>query len=96
MFGLGSIYDVLIIAAFLGLQFFLSTRQSKFWGLILPVVFLVWRGTIIFTTDVNVLAEVLITAVGLLFLLGQFSAGRKQVKERQKKELEKMTSHDLN
>lgn len=96
MFGFGSIYDVLIIAAFLGLQFFLSTRHSMFWGLILPIAFLIWRGTIIFTSDVNVLAEILITVIGLLFLLGQFSAGRKQVKERQKKELEKMESHDLN
>jgi len=95
MFGFGDIYDVLIIAGFLGLQYFLSTRHSIYWGIILPVSFIVWRGIIIFTTDVNVLAQILITIVGLVFLLAQLSAGRKHLKEKQRKELEKMKSHDL-
>ena len=96
MFGTGDIYDVLIIAGFLGVQYFLATRNSFYWGAILPIAFLAWRGSIIFTADGKILSHILITILGLAFLIGQWTAGRKSLKEKRKKELEKIKTQDLN
>jgi len=95
MFGVGDIYDVLIIAGFLGVQYFLASRNSFYWGAILPIAFLIWRVFIIFTTDGKILSHVLIMLLGLAFLIGQWTAGRKALKEKQKQELEKMATKDL-
>ncbi|MFB1051014.1 hypothetical protein [Paraliobacillus sp. JSM ZJ581] len=95
MFGFGDIYDVLIIAGCLGVQYFLATRNSFYWGAILPIAFLIWRGSVIFTTEGRILSHVLIMLLGLAFLIGQWNAGRKSLKEKQKLELEKMVTRDL-
>ncbi|MCF3943414.1 hypothetical protein [Oceanobacillus alkalisoli] len=96
MFGYG-IYDVLIIAAFLGVQYFFSTRNNPFWGAIVPILFATWM-TISFING-NIESfwfYLIILIIGLLFLFEQWSEGRKSLKKKQEKELEKMQAHDLN
>lgn len=67
MFGFG-FYDVFIIAGILGVQHFLSTRDSVYWGALIPLVFVIWRTWILFNENENLLAYVLILLVGLAFL----------------------------
>lgn len=95
MFGFGDIFNVLIIAAFLGMQYFLASRNSIYWGALLPVAFIIWRVTLIFAMNDKVLAQVLIILVGLAFLIGQWVQGRKSLKNKQKKELLKMKALDI-
>ncbi len=94
MFGYG-LYDVFIIAGILGIQYFLSTRNSVYWGAFIPIIFLVWRSWILFNSNESILGHVLILLLGLAFLIGGWTEGRKSFHESRKKELEKMQSHDM-
>lgn len=94
MFGYG-LYDVFIIAGILLFQYFLSSRNSVFWGGVIPVIFVVWRTWLFFTEDISTLQNVLIMLVGLAFLIGGWYEGRKALEKRRKKELEKMALQDL-
>lgn len=96
MFGYG-IYDVFIIAAFLGIQYFLSTRNNPYWGALIPVVFTIWMTISLINGSINSLwFYFIILIIGLLFLLEQWDQGRKSLKKKHEKELEKMQAHDLN
>lgn len=94
MFGYGA-YDLFIIAGFLGIQYFFSTRNSLYWGGVIPVIFVVWRTWIFVTNDERVLSYVLVLLLGLAFLIGGWAEGRKSLTERRKKELNKMKSLDM-
>lgn len=95
MFGLG-FYDVFIMAGILGLQYFFSTRNSVYWGAFIPILFVGWI-TWMFTTAriESILAYILILLVVSMFLMEQWFSGRKSLKERRKKELDKMKSFDM-
>ena len=95
MFGFGDIYDVLIIVVLLGVQYFLASRKSIYWGALLPLGFLIWRIYLLVTTDESILAQVILLLVGLAFLSGPWISGRKSVKEKQKKELRKIQVRDI-
>lgn len=95
MFGFG-FYDVFIIAAFLGIQYFLSTRNSIYWGAIIPVVFVTWVTWMLVTGRIEsfiLYGAMLLLGIG--FLVNQWGAGRKSLHKQRKKELEKMKSHDM-
>lgn len=94
MFGYGG-YDVFIIAGFLGLQYFFSTRNSVYWGGIIPVIFVVWRTWLFFANNESFLSYVLVLILGLAFLIGGWVNGRKSLIEQRKKELNKMKSFDM-
>jgi len=94
MFGFG-FYDVFIIAGILGVQYFLSTRNSVYWGGLIPIVFVAWRTWIFFNESEKLLAYVLILLVGLAFLIGGWYEGRNALRKKRKQELDKMKSHDL-
>ena len=95
MFGFG-IYDVFIIAAFLGLQYFLSTRNNPYWGAFVPILFASWMTWSYATGGIDkLLVYILILIIGILFLLEQWNLGRESLKKKREKELEKMQAHDL-
>lgn len=94
MFGYGG-FDVFIIAGFLALQYFFSTRNSVYWGGVIPVIFVVWRTWIFINNDERVLSYVLVLLLGLAFLIGGWTKGRKSLTERTKKELNRMKSLDM-
>ena len=95
MFGFG-IYDVFIIAAFLGIQYFLSTRNNAYWGVVVPIIFASWLTWYFRAGGIDkLLAYILILIIGLLFLFEQWNLGRKSLKKKREKELVKMQSHDL-
>lgn len=96
MFGFG-IYDALIIAGFLGLQFFLSARDSAYWGAIIPVLFISWLTWLLVSGEIkSILAYLLILSIGFIVLLLEWSEGRKALRNRREKELAKMRSYDMN
>lgn len=94
MFGLG-FYDVLIIAGILGIQHFLSSRNSVYWGGLIPLTFVVWRTWVFVTEKGNFLAYLLILLVGLAFLIGGWYEGRKALHKKRDQELNKMKTQDL-
>lgn len=94
MFGFG-IFDVLIIAGILGVQHFLASRNSVYWGGLIPLAFVVWRTWMYFNGDEKFLAYILILLVGLAFLIGGWYEGRKALHKKRKQELDKMKSHDM-
>ncbi|AMO85334.1 hypothetical protein B857_03876 [Solibacillus isronensis B3W22] len=95
MFGFGDIYDFLIIVVLLGVQYFLASRKSFYWGALLPLGFLIWRIYLIVTNNDNIIVQVIIILLGLAFLSGQWVNGRKSVKDKQKKELLKIKVRDI-
>lgn len=94
MFGFG-FYDVFIIAGILGIQYFLSTRNSVYWGGLIPLVFIVWRTWILWNENENFLHFTLILLLGLAFLLAGWYEGRKALHKKRKQELDKMRSFDM-
>lgn len=90
-------YRLLIVVLVLAVQHFLSTRDKPYWGMILPVLYLV---TLVFlqvseTIEWSFLKLLLIAIVGELFLLGNWVNGRKVLSNKRLKELEKMKAQDI-
>ena len=94
MFGFG-FFDVFIIAGILGVQYFLSTRNSVYWGGLIPLVFVVWRTWILFNENEKFLSYALILLLGLAFLIGGWYEGRNALRKKRKQELDKMRSYDM-
>lgn len=89
-------YNAFIVAGFLAVQFFFSTRNNVYWGSVIPgayIVFLIWM----FVTHriENTVALILYLLLGLLFLIVEWNAGRKYLSQKRKKELDKIKTHDL-
>ncbi len=90
------LYRLLVIVGILAVQYFLSTRNNVYWGSVIPVayiVFLIWM----FVTNriESTLGFILYLLLGLLFLIAEWSAGRKSLSQKRKKELDKIKTHDL-
>lgn len=95
MFGFG-FYDVLIIAGFLGIQYFMSTRNSVYWGAVIPALFFTWLTWMLLTDRIeSILLYGVIILLGSFFLIEQWKEGRKSLRNQRKKELEKMKSYDM-
>lgn len=89
-------YRLFIIVGVLAAQYFLSTRNSRYWGAIMPVAYFVYLTWTFVTNRLeSPIAYILILLIGMLFLLAEWSSGRKSLHEKRKKELDKMTTHDL-
>ncbi len=93
---MNELISILLIITALTLQFFLSSRNNGYLGAIVPVLFLAWL-TWMFATDriESTLAYGLFLVIGLLFLLQQWSSGRRTFRKRSQNELEKMRKHDI-
>ncbi|WP_339283949.1 hypothetical protein [Oceanobacillus sp. FSL K6-3682] len=95
MFGFG-IYDAFIIAGFLAIQYFLSTRNSVYWGAIIPVLLVFWLTWSLYIGRIeSVLAYALILLVGMIVLAMEWHEGRVALSKRRNKELDKMKSQDI-
>jgi hypothetical protein len=89
-------YGVLIAAGVLAVQYFFSTRNSVFWGAIIPVAYIVVLTWMLVTNRIeSAIAFILILILGLLFLIAEWNGGRKYLREKRRKELDKMKTHDM-
>lgn len=87
----------LLAAAALALQYFLSSRHNAYFGAIIPLLFISGLTWMLFTDRVeSPLKYVLILGVILLFLLEQWSRGRKALRRNTQKELDRMNRQDIN
>ncbi|SHG09252.1 hypothetical protein [Ornithinibacillus halophilus] len=92
-----SFYGVFIIAGIFAIQFFFSTRRNVSWGAILPVAYIVLLTWLLVINRIGSSIEyILYLLLGLLFLIAEWSGGRKYLREKVKKELHKMNSLDIN
>lgn len=90
------LYRVLVIAGILAVQYFLSTRNNVYWGSVIPVAYIVFSIWMFATNRINsTLGFILYLLLGLLFLIVEWSAGRKSLNQKRKKELDKIKTHDL-
>ncbi|WP_242457573.1 hypothetical protein [Insulibacter thermoxylanivorax] len=90
-------YGVFIAAGVLGAQYFFSTRNHALWGAIIPAAYAVFITWLFVTNQIDhVMKYVLILLLGLLFLLGEWKSGRTYLREKRKKELDKMRAMDMN
>ncbi|VWX37691.1 hypothetical protein [Exiguobacterium oxidotolerans] len=89
--------SALFIAAGLGLQYLLSSKNNPYLGVIIPVLFvtgMTWR--YLEGGYNSFLAYILILGFGLILLFEEWSRGRKAMKKNQEKELEKIRTYDIN
>jgi len=89
-------YGALIAAGVLAVQYFFSTRNSVFWGGIIPVAYIVFLTWMFVTNRIDsTIAFILILIIGILFLIAEWNGGRKYLREKRRKELDKMKTHDM-
>ncbi|MCL1694694.1 hypothetical protein [Lysinibacillus sp. BPa_S21] len=92
------ILAILIAIVLIGIQSFLSRRTNVYWGAIVPILYLVfifgwWFNGI---ENVTTYSLIKVAVVGSVFLLGTWAKGRESLKNKRKKELEKMKLYDIN
>lgn len=93
---MNDVYRLLLIVAILAVQYFFSTRSSVYWGALIPGAYIVFSTWMFATHRIeSTLGFVLYLLLGMLFLIGEWGTGRKVVREKRKKELEKIKTRDL-
>ncbi|UOQ44896.1 hypothetical protein MUN89_02790 [Halobacillus salinarum] len=92
---MNEVMRLLLVVIILGFQFFLSTRNNVYWGGIIPALLVILMAYFVITERTELLHTILITGVGLLFLLAEWGKGRKELQKRRKKELNKMRTQDI-
>lgn len=93
---------LIIFIVLLALQIFLSLQKKRWYGLILPILYLIFAafgsfGSMFYTGDIGpVLITFLVLSIpaGVNFII--YLACRSKVKEKNTSELEKMNIQDLN
>ncbi|MCR8644958.1 hypothetical protein NV379_20090 [Paenibacillus sp. N1-5-1-14] len=89
-------YRLLIVVGILAVQYFFSTRNNVYWGSVIPVAYIVFLIWMFVTSRIESnLGFILYLLFGLLFLIAEWSAGRKSLSQKRKKELDKIKTHDL-
>lgn len=89
-------YGVFIAVGVLALQFFFSTRENPYWGVIIPIAYSGLLTWMLVTNQIDSsLKYVLILLLGILFLYAEWKSGRKHLQEKREKELAKMQVRDL-
>lgn len=88
-----SYLPVLICAAILALQYFLSRTRNKIIGLILPIVLII---VVIYMYNTGIIKlgiihTLILTVIALLFLLGQWLEAQKANEKKSENELENET-----
>ncbi|RIO76160.1 hypothetical protein [Staphylococcus gallinarum] len=88
-----SYLPVLIYAAILALQYFLSRTRNKIIGLILPIVLII---VVIYMYNtgiikLGIIPTLILTVIDLLFLLGQWLEAQKANEKKSENELENET-----
>jgi hypothetical protein len=89
-------YGALMAACVLAVQYFFSTRNNVFWGGIIPVSYIVFLTWMFVTNRIeSTIAFILILIIGILFLIAEWNGGRKYLREKTRKELDKMKTYDM-
>ncbi|RNC97623.1 hypothetical protein [Lysinibacillus halotolerans] len=90
-------YRLGIIVLVFAVQHFLSTRNERYLGSIIPIGYLAFI-LYVYTTDIvdwSILKLALYFILGEAFLIGYWISGRKIVANKTQKELEKMKAREI-
>lgn len=86
----------IIIFLMSALQYFMATRNIFLFGFIIPVIYTITMTWLFFTDKIeSITMYIVLLIVGLIILIGQWTSGRKSLKNRQKRELSSMKKNDL-
>ncbi|MCP3742024.1 hypothetical protein [Rossellomorea sp. BNER] len=89
-------YGVFIVAGVLAVQYFFSTRNSIYWGAVIPVSYIVFLTWMLVTNRIeSTIGFILSLLLGILFLIAEWNGGRKYLHKKRRKELDKMKTHDM-
>ncbi|ENH95674.1 hypothetical protein J416_14867 [Gracilibacillus halophilus YIM-C55.5] len=84
---------ILIMTA---IQYFMATRSSPLWGIIMPLGFVAVMTWMIITNQIDSTVKyTILLIVGLLLLIEEWVRGRKSLNNKRQIEMNKMKSHDL-
>jgi hypothetical protein len=91
---------ILFLAAIviIGVQYYLSRRNNQYWGAILPVIYIAFfvYGSLSGVFKEGKGVSIFLAAFGgTVVLLSLWVSGRQAVKDKRKKELEKIELHNL-
>ncbi|MGA4514302.1 nicotinamide riboside transporter PnuC [Staphylococcus caledonicus] len=91
------IFPVLLFAAIMAAQYFLSRTGNKLIGLIIPIITVIVMVYLHVTgfLQLKLIGTIILTVIALLFLLRQWNNAQKDNKEKAKNEMNKMKSKDL-
>ena len=91
------IFPVLLFAAIMAAQYFLSRTGNKLIGLIIPIITVIVMVYLHVTgfLQLKLIVTIILTVISLLFLLRQWNNAQKDNKEKAKNEMNKMKSKDL-
>lgn len=65
-------------------------------GAIIPVAYIVVLTWMLVTSRIeSAIAFILILILGILFLIAEWNGGRKYLREKRRKELDRMKTHDM-
>lgn len=87
--------QLLLIVITFGFQYFLSKRDSIYWGFLIPAIFVAAMTYFVLVGQLKVLTAFLVVVVGVAFLMEEWFRGRKDLKKERTQELNKMKSQDI-
>ncbi len=91
------LYNLFIIVGVFAVQYVLSTRDHVIWGAVIPVAYIAFSTWMLITDRFeSVLSFMLYSLLGLLFLISEWTVGRKALQQKRRKELMKMKTQDMN
>lgn len=91
---MNSVTLTILYFSLVGIQHFLSSRNNLLLGGIVPSIYIIYFLRIYLKEGISGFAVIFII-LGFLFLLLLWYEGRSNLKERRKKELEKMKTIDM-
>jgi undecaprenyl pyrophosphate phosphatase UppP len=86
----------LLIVAMSAIQYFMATRNPFILGVIMPVIFIGVMTWLFITNRIeNKIMYIVLLIVGLILLIEEWVKGRKALRNRRQKEMNKMKTKDL-
>ncbi|MCU9593570.1 hypothetical protein OEV82_03750 [Caldibacillus thermolactis] len=86
----------LLIVAMSAIQYFMATRNPFILGVIMPVIFIGVMTWLFITNRIeNNIMYIVLLIVGLILLIEEWVKGRKALRNRRQKEMNKMKTKDL-
>jgi undecaprenyl pyrophosphate phosphatase UppP len=86
----------LLIVAMSAIQYFMATRNPFILGVTMPVIFIGVMTWLFITNRIeNNIMYIVLLIVGLILLIEEWVKGRKALRNRRQKEMNKMKTKDL-
>lgn len=89
-------FEFLIPLVLVAIHYILSSRKLAWLGSIIPIMYIILMAWLLQSTELKLFSsEILPFTLGFTILLGIWIGGRESYKKKQKEEIKKMESKDL-